>query len=521
MRNVLMVAAENGAINNVKVGGIGDVIRDIPKYLVKQDVCVDVILPSYGFIVQENQTEFSCEIEVPFCGLFEKVRLYKLQKISSEGCNQWVLDHPAFTTASRSGIYSDAEFEEGPFAFDAHKFALFGSAVCTLLRDIWRDRIGTIHLHDWHAAFIAVIREFDPGFSMLKHYPCAYTIHNLAIQGIRPFNGATSSFNAWFPNLPYDKSLLADPMYPECFNPVRSAINLVDKVHVVSPTYALEITQASDHQRGFYGGENLHLDLQNALAQRRLIGILNGCDYDAVEVLNEVSWETFYQSALNTVQLWMSQDRHIASCHYLAQQRLIQWQNSPMAEFVVTSVGRLTGQKFDLLLKSTTNGEVIIQILESLAACSGRLIVIGSGDGLIEDKLCQLMGQYENLLFLNGYSDKLPDILYQLGNLFLMPSSFEPCGISQMLAMRNGQPCLVHGIGGLADTVKHLENGFVFHGKDEHEQVEDLLKQFELTIELFCQEKSTWYDISNCARQSRFSWEDSVQKYITELYRFD
>ena len=194
MRNVLMVAAENGAIKNAKVGGIGDVICDIPKYLVKQDISVDIVLPSYGFIVQDNQTAFSCEIEVPFCGLFEKVQLYKLVDISNEGCNQWLLDHPAFETDSRSGIYCDVEDNEGPFAFDAHKYALFGSAVCTLLRDVWRDRIGTIHLHDWHAAFVAVIREFDPAFSFLKRYQCTYTIHNLAIQGIRPFYGAASSF---------------------------------------------------------------------------------------------------------------------------------------------------------------------------------------------------------------------------------------------------------------------------------------------------------------------------------------
>jgi starch synthase len=109
--------------------------------------------------------------------------------------------------------------------------------------------------------------------------------------------------------------------------------------------------------------------------------------------------------------------------------------------------------------------------------------------------------------------------MYAAGDLFLMPSSFEPCGISQMLAMRVGQPCLVHKVGGLSDTVKHLENGFVFNGSSQLEQANNMVSCFAQALELHYNNKARWQQLSDSALSARFLWQDSAQAYIDRLYR--
>lgn len=98
---------------------------------------------------------------------------------------------------------------------------------------------------------MAVLLKFEPRYRKLAKLRLVYTVHNLALQGIRPFKDDDSSLEAWFPSLSYDGQLLCDPRYPHCFNPMRSAINLADKVHVVSPSYSQEVQIASNNAGGF------------------------------------------------------------------------------------------------------------------------------------------------------------------------------------------------------------------------------------------------------------------------------
>lgn len=147
------------------------------------------------------------------------------------------------------------------------------------------------------------------------------------------------------------------------------------------------------------------------------------------------------------------------------------------------------------------------------------MIILGSGDSLIEIELMQLMVKHDNFLFLNGYGHELSDDLYQMGNLFLMPSSFEPCGISQMLALRAGQPCLVHSVGGLKDTIKHLENGFCFDGNSIKQQQENLISVFKLSLDIYCSKQKRWINIVNNAKEARFNWHDSANAYVKYLYQ--
>ena len=135
--------------------------------------------------------------------------------------------------------------------------------------------------------------------------------------------------------------------------------------------------------------------------------------------------------------------------------------------------------------------------------------------------MTRISSRHANFIFLNGYSDALAQDLYGYGDLFIMPSSFEPCGISQMLAMRSAQPCLAHGVGGLSDTITHEDNGFIFAGHDPLNQAEQMLAKFEDAVNIYHFDKTKWQGIVERASHSRFLWSDAAADYVTKLYDFD
>ncbi|MCP4985502.1 MAG: glycogen synthase [Colwellia sp.] len=537
---ILMVAAENDAIEGAKVGGMADVIRDVPLALAEQGHQVSVIIPDYGdYALRYPARQIAC-YSVPFAGKLEEVSLTELElpllnsvktsiKNQHGSVQQMVISHPIFTAQGIGRVYFDDESSR-PFASDANKYALFNAAVLEALIQKHVARPDVLHLHDWHSAFITVLIEYSTRYKSLKSITSVFTVHNLALQGIRPLQGDESSLEAWFGSLSYDGQVICDPRYPHCINPMRAAINLADKVHFVSPTYAQEVLLSSEHKQGIYGGEGLEKDLMNACNESRLVGILNGCQYDSTESDNVINQEQMLTTAKQELFTWMARSEQLSSSHYIASQRIIAWaeQNKGInvpsvsnAGPLVTSVGRLTDQKLLLLRKDETlsgNSSLLSRILDKLAQANGRLIILSSGDRKIALELTQLMAKHDNFLFLNGYGQGLSDAIYQSGDLFFMPSSFEPCGISQMLALRAGQPCLVHAVGGLKDTVQHMENGFCFRGNSIAEQQEQLLTVFNLAIHTFQEENNTWQQLVTCAQQSRFSWQESVALYVRDLY---
>ncbi len=146
------------------------------------------------------------------------------------------------------------------------------------------------------------------------------------------------------------------------------------------------------------------------------------------------------------------------------------------------------------------------------------LVLLGTGDPAYEAELTRLAARAPNLLFLRGYSEALSADLYAAGDLFLMPSSFEPCGISQMLAMRSGQPCVVHGVGGLRDTVADGRTGFVFNGSTPAAQVGRFVATVADALRLRENDPRRWQSIRRAARARRFDWARSARTYIRDLY---
>jgi starch synthase len=147
------------------------------------------------------------------------------------------------------------------------------------------------------------------------------------------------------------------------------------------------------------------------------------------------------------------------------------------------------------------------------------LLLLGSGDPVYEQFFTACAARHDNFVFLRGYSDAVAQALYACGDLFLMPSSFEPCGISQMLAMRAGQPCLVHHVGGLRDTVVDGISGFAFNGNGLSEQADALVETLRTSLDLYFEQPQRWRGIAAQAAAARFRWSDSIGLYLEHLYR--
>ncbi len=514
-KQVLMLAAENDMLPGAKVGGVGDVVRDLPQALCQLDWDASVILPSYGFLARLPNLSLVGGVEVLFSGFSHNIQVFKIEN-DFAGVNNFIVHCPEFSAHGETVYCNDPDWR--PFASDATKFALYCLAVAAVLKEKLISTPDIVHLHDWHTAFFLILREYSQSYDFLKSIRCVYTIHNLALQGIRPFKNDESALETWYPDLSYDGKVIADKNNLHCLNPMRAAILLADKVNTVSPTYAKEIQLASHVEDGIYGGEGLEAELIQRHGAGELIGILNGCQYAKKSSFKKPAKTDVIDVAKGCLLEWAGKKRQMLSAHWIADQRLEELKRSRKSRFVLSSVGRITEQKARLLHATLENGKYVLHaILEALGE-RGIFIILGSGDPDLEDFITETAGKYDNIIFLNGYSDPLSKLIYRYGDLFLMPSSFEPCGISQMLAMRVGQPCLVNAVGGLKDTVIHKETGFVFEGKNIQSQAKSLITTLDEALNCYFEKPDSWSGIRHRASQQRFTWQVAAKTYLTTLY---
>ena len=522
--HVLMVSAENGALSGGKVGGLGDVIGEVPPALARKGCSVSVVTPSYGFLHRRHEASAAGRLSFRFSGADHQAALHAVKPSSNpgEGVRHYVIDHPVFAPPAEgfksNGIYC-TDPAEAPFATDATRFAFFGAAVAKAFKEHAFGAVDVLHLHDWHAAFLMIFRRYDSGYRVLDGVRCVFSIHNLAFQGIRPFEGNPSSLAAWYPHLVLPRHEIADPRWPNCVNPMAAGIRLADAVHTVSPSYAEEICRPSAPP-GFFGGEGLEADLLAARAQGRLFGILNGCRYPKDRGPGALGFRGLCRLLRETVLGWAERASAPASAHLAAHSRLAERGALPgRPATVLTAVTRVVEQKLLLLKAPGTNGSPAMHALLEALGPRGIFILLGTGDAGYEQFLMETGVRFRNFIFLNGYSDEAARALYANGDLFIMPSSFEPCGISQMLAMRDGQPCVVHRTGGLKDTVTHGVNGFCFEGGTVAEQADNFVSVCLQAMELQKMQPERWQGIRRNASAARFSWGDSSAAYLAQLYR--
>lgn len=509
MKTFLFAAAENDAIANCKAGGMGDVVRDVPRQISERGDMTHVVVPSYGRLHQGGK--FKAKLNFKLRGTTYKAELYEVApKKELENIHHYVIHHPEIEAGGIAHIYHDDP--EEPFYTDFIKYVIFCTAVAEAIKQGEFGKLDVIHLHDWHSSLLLFLREYHRDYKDLQKIRFVYSIHNLAIQGIRPFENNYSSVRNWFPDVAYDEKGLQDYRYTDCINLMAVGIRLADSVHTVSPSYKKDVMQSSSPPE-FIGGEGLEKDLKLADKEDRLFGILNGCNYKNINV--EAQGQ-IYRNTVKALFRWLQDEDKKYKADFLAHtgEKIMRYVgNRP--KFIVSSIARLTEQKFYFFKKSP---EAFIEILEKLEKVEGMFMLLGTGAPEYEELFREISYKHENFVFTNGQSESLIDSMYLECDLYFMPSLFEPCGISQMLAMRNGNPCLVHHTGGLIDTVDHLKTGFVFDGKTYDQKIKNMLKAFDVALDVYQNDRPKWKKIQSAAKRKRFTWEKSVDKYYEELY---
>lgn len=508
-----MLAAENGALPGGKVGGVGDVLRDLPPALAALGHEVTVLTPGYGRAELIDGARCLGAFAVDFGGAQEEMALFRVgAPAAGSGVTQLLLDHPQLAACGIGRVYCD-DGPGRPFATDAGKFALFcaGAAQALAVGELALPDV--VHLHDWHAAGFAVLARLDPRFRALATLPLVYSIHNLAMQGIRPLRGDPSSLAAWYPQLAPTPEMI-DPRYGDCYNPVQAALVLSDEIHTVSPTYAEEICRPHAPE-----AEGMQPVLAAARDRGALHGILNGCDYDGAAA-EALPWVELLEFARRELTRWIGEGPTVRSAHFLALRRLDAWLagGSERPPRLLTMISRLTEQKAGILAEHQRDGRPALAHALDLLQEGERLLVLGNGQPELEQLFTRLMATDERLLFLCGFSEQLSEQLYAGGDLFLMPSRFEPCGIAQMMAMRAGQPCLVHRTGGLADTVEDGVTGFVFAAKGSAKPSAAMLARLKQALAQLRRHRRKREAMREAAAAARFLWQDAARQYVQQLY---
>ncbi|TAI49645.1 glycogen synthase [Flagellimonas allohymeniacidonis] len=509
MNNFLFVSAENDAIPNCKAGGMGDVVRDVPRQISERGDKVHVIVPSYGRLHQDGIFKTSLNFDLRIMGY--TAELYEVRpKKEFPNITHYVIHHPEIEAGDIAHIYHNDPKE--PFYTDAIKYFIFCTAVAEAIKREAFGKLDVVHLHDWHTSLVLFLREYHKEYETLKPIRFVYSIHNLAIQGIRPFADNYSSLENWFPNVPLDEKALMDYRYQDCINLMAVGIRFADAVHTVSPSYKKDVLLPSSPPE-FIGGEGLEKDLQKADEEGRLFGILNGCNYKNI---NKEKKGLIYRNTIKALFQWLQEESKKYKADFLAHtgEKIMDFvDNRP--KFIASSVARLTEQKFYFFKRSP---EAFVEILKRLEKVDGIFMLLGTGAPEYEELFRELSYEHKNFVFTNGQSEKLIDSIYLESDLYFMPSLFEPCGISQMLAMRNGNPCLVHHTGGLKDTVEHLKTGFGFDGDTYDKKIKNMLDTLDLALDMYANDPPAWKKIQANAKRMRFTWKKSVDEYYLSLY---
>lgn len=476
MKKILFVSSE--AVPFIKTGGLADVVGSLPKYFDKDKYDVRVMIPKYACMDASflPKLHFVCHFYV---NLNWRKQYAGILEAEYKGIHYYFVDNEFYFAGSApyNNIYEDVE-----------KFAYFSKAALRSLPyiDFAPD---IIHCHDWQTGLLPVFLRTSFGDdSFYAGIKTVYSIHNLQFQGrwkIREVMDITG-----LPEHIFNAGELES--YGEA-NYLKGGVVYSDRITTVSPSYAQEIATVE-------GGEGL--DGLMCAKRDRLSGILNGIDYEEFNPQTD----PYIHANYTQKDALVGKKRNKAAM----QKKL----HLPVNEtaLMIGMVSRLTSQKgFDLV-------DYVME--ELLSTMDIQFVILGTGEGQYENALRHFEERYpDKIRALIGYSEGQAHQIYASSDVFLMPSLFEPCGLSQMISMRYGTLPIVRETGGLKDTVQpynefeHTGTGFSFCNYNAHEMM-DIIRYAN---RIYTSQKSEWYAMIERVMAQNHSWNDSARKY-EELY---
>lgn len=481
---VLLTASECSPL--VKVGGIADVIGSLPIAIKPLGIDIRICIPFYKPLQKKLEqepnakVEMETEVEVEYGGEKHPVKIYKTSLLDTE-IPVYMLHNEKFL--SYGGIYFTPETMQSP-ENEIERFAFFSKAIATAFS--YPDSLffpDIIHCNDWHTGMVPQIMQSMHQYTQGKSPRTIFTVHNLAYQGFSKLDvgkklgldittDQTMSWDAQDDNLDF----------------ILQGIVGSDYVTTVSEKYAKEI-QTPEY------GEGLH-DILNA-RESRIKGILNGLSY---AIFNpETDKHIFKQYGPKSVEEGKAENKK-------QLQEMVGLNVDPHKPLIGV-VSRLAQQKgMDLI---ANNAKQMIEM-------GYQIIVLGTGDPQLELKFKELNEDNDikgNFSANITFSEEMAMKIYAGSDMFLIPSRYEPSGLTQMIAMKYGSVPVVRATGGLYDTVHHMETGFTFDEFDSKSMMQALKEAF-IT---YSNDKKKWDKIRANGMMKDLSWDESAKRYA-QLY---
>ncbi|MCM3627308.1 glycogen synthase GlgA [Paenibacillus glycanilyticus] len=466
--NILMAASEANPL--AKSGGLADVAGALPKALKQRGADARIIMPKYEEIPDYyiQQFERIAEFQVNFgwrsqyCGLM---------KAEIDGIIFYLIDNEFYFR--RKGLYG--------YGDDAERFVFYSVAVMEAVRymDFKPD---IVHCHDWQAGLIPFLLRTryssDPAWDGVKS---VFTIHNLMYQGLFGIELLKELLGSG------DEMFTADKLeFHGAASCLKGGLVYADKLTTVSETYASEI-------QSWEYGERLDGMLRSR--SHDLIGIVNGIDTELYDPMNDDALHTPYRSSIAR--------KRKNKLSLQAELGLPESEEVPLLGIV----SRLVESK---------GMDLIAWKLEELMQEDVQLVVLGAGDWHYENVMNHLVARYpDKAAVWLGYNDRLARRIYAGSDIFLMPSRFEPCGLSQLLALRYRSIPLVRETGGLKDTVQSYNeftgegNGFSFANYNADDYWHTLKRALH-----FYRDETVWRSIVDNAGKEDYSWSRSAKAYM-------
>ena len=467
---ILYVTSE--AVPFCKTGGLADVAGSLPPALAEQGAEVAVVLPLYERVRDRfgSQLKFECYDYVDLAWRHNYCGLFSMEK---DGVTWYFLDNEQYF--SRGTLYGQAD--------DGERFAFFSRAVVRML-DRFKFWPEVVHCNDWQSALVPIYLK-DDGVreDRYRSIKTVVTIHNIEYQGrYNPYVlGELFGLDAGWAK---DGTMLLDGDA----NLLKGAILCADAVNAVSPTYANE--------------------LKMPYFAHRMEGVMRQCSDKLYGVLNGIDMKLYDpRTDERILQGFSAEDMAGKDACKAELQRMVGLREEPHTP-IVAMVSRLVSHK---------GLDLICEVLHDMMELPMQLVVLGTGDQRYEDFFGWAAQQYPGRMSVRmDYNEDLSMAIYAGADLFLMPSKSEPCGLSQMIAMRYGTVPIVRETGGLKDTVQPCEswrdagNGFSFANYSSG----DMLHVIREAVYLYKDYPDVFGRLRQRAMSCDFSWARSAREYL-------